>query len=104
MVTRKSATDFVAATRGELLQCREDTHCRIIATHNNNGEFIFDGVYYLLTTLSETVGENKVGNLTTVNRDVGSDNIKQIVDMHKIIVRMKPDLLIRLKSVATGAA
>ena len=31
------------------------------------------------------VGENKVGSINMVNRDIGSDNIKQAVDTRKII-------------------
>ena len=50
------------------------------------------------------VGENKVGGLNMVNSDVGSDDINQTVDTREIISRVKPDLLIRLKSVAAGAA
>ena len=38
----------------------------------------------------EYVGENKVGSLNTGNCDVGSDNIKQAMDMREIIARMKP--------------
>ena len=40
-----------------------------------------------------SVGENKVGSLNTGNRDVGSDDIKQAVDMREIIARVKLDLL-----------
>ena len=50
------------------------------------------------------VGENKAGSLNTGNCDVGSDDIKQAVDMREIIARVKPDFLSRLKSVAVGAA
>ena len=50
------------------------------------------------------VGENKIRSLNTRNRDVGNDNIKQAVETREIIARMKPDLLSKLKSVATGAA
>ena len=39
------------------------------------------------------VGENKVRSLNTGNCDVGSDDIKQVVDTRKIIACMKPDLL-----------
>ena len=38
------------------------------------------------------------------NRDVGSDDINQAVEMRDIILRVKPNLLSRLKSVAAGAA
>ena len=38
------------------------------------------------------------------NRDVGSDNVNNDVDMREIILRVKPDLLSRLKSVDAGAA
>ena len=50
------------------------------------------------------VGENKTRSLNTRNCDVGNDNIKQAVETREIIARMKPDLLSKLKSVATGAA
>ena len=52
----------------------------------------------------ERVGKNKPGNLNTGNRDVCSDNINQAVDTREIISCVKPELLIRLKSVAAGAA
>ena len=52
----------------------------------------------------ECVVGNKVGSLNTGYRDVGSDNINQDVDTREIILRMKPYLLSRLKSVAAGAA
>ena len=52
----------------------------------------------------ECVGENKVGSLNTGNRDVGSDDINQAVDTREMILRVKPDLLSRLKLVAAGAA
>ena len=52
----------------------------------------------------ECVGENKVRSLNTGNRDVVSDNINQHVDMREIISRAKPEILIRLKLVAAGAA
>ena len=35
----------------------------------------------------------KVGSLNTVNRDIGSDEINNTVDMCNIISRVKPDLL-----------
>ena len=54
----------------------------------------------VVESAQKCVGENKVGSLNTVNRDVGSDDIKQVVDTHEIITRVKPDLLSRLKSVA----
>ena len=38
------------------------------------------------------------------DRDVGSDNVNNDVDTRKIILRVKPDLLSQLKSVAAGAA
>ena len=42
----------------------------------------------------EFVVENeKVGSLSTVNRDVGSDNVRHTVDTRNIISGMKPDLL-----------
>ena len=50
------------------------------------------------------VGENKVRSLNTGNCDIGSDEIQQAVNTREIIVRVKPDLLSRLKSVAAGAA
>ena len=49
-------------------------------------------------------GNDKVGNLNTGNRDVGSDDVNNAVDTREIISRVKPDLLSRLKSVAAGAA
>ena len=52
----------------------------------------------------DCVDENKVGSLNTGNCDVGSDDINQAVDTREIILRVKPDLLIQLKSVAAGAA
>ena len=42
--------------------------------------------------------------LNTVNRDVGSDDVRHIVDTRDIIPRVKPDLLSGLRSVAAGAA
>ena len=33
-------------------------------------------------SVQECLDENKVGSLNTGNRDIGSDNIKQAVDMH----------------------
>ena len=50
------------------------------------------------------VGNNKVGSLNTGNRDVSNDDVNNTVDTRKIISRVKPDLLSRLKSVAVGAA
>ena len=52
---------------------------------------------------NSAVGEHKVGSLNTGNRDVGIDGINQAMDTRKIISRLKPDLLSRLKSVAAGA-
>ena len=52
----------------------------------------------------ECVGKNKVGSLNTGNDDVGSDDIKQAVNTHKIIACVKPDILSQIKSVAAGAA
>ena len=52
----------------------------------------------------DCVGENKDGSLNTGNRDVGSVDIKQVVYTRKIIARVKPDLLSRIKSVAAGEA
>ena len=49
-------------------------------------------------------GNNKVGSLNTGNHDVGSDDVNKALDMRKIISRVKPDLLSRLKSVVAGAA
>ena len=46
----------------------------------------------------------KVGSLNTVHCDVGSDNINNTVDTRNIILRVKPDLLSQLKSVAAVAA
>ena len=48
------------------------------------------------------VGNDKVGSLNTGNRDVGSDDGNNTVDTREIIPRLKPELLIRLKSVAAG--
>ena len=48
------------------------------------------------------VGNDKFGSLNTVNRDVGSDVGNNTVDTREIIPRLKPELLIRLKSVAAG--
>ena len=50
------------------------------------------------------VGENIFGSLNTGNYDVGSDDINQNLDTREMISRVKPDLLIRLKSVAAGVA
>ena len=50
------------------------------------------------------VGNDKVGSLNTVKRDVGSDDVNNTVGMRDIISRVKPYLLSRLKSVAAGAA
>ena len=52
----------------------------------------------------ECADENKVGILNTGLRDVGSGDIIQAVDTREIILRVKPDLLSRLKSVAAEAA
>ena len=57
-----------------------------------------------IRSVQECVGKNKAGSLNTGNRDVGRDDIKQVVDTREIIARVKPDLLSRLKSVAAGAA
>ena len=46
------------------------------------------------------MGDEKVGSLNMVNRDIGSDNVRHTVDTRDIISRMKPDLLSRLRSVA----
>ena len=50
------------------------------------------------------VGNEKVRSLNTVNCDLGSDSVNNTVDTCDIILRIKPELLIQLKSVATGAA
>ena len=50
------------------------------------------------------VVNDKVGILNTGNHDVGSDDTNIAVDTSEIIPRIKPELLSRLKSVATGAA
>ena len=50
------------------------------------------------------VGNYKVGSLNTGNRDVESDDVNNDVVTRKIILRVNPDLLSRLKSVAAGAA
>ena len=50
------------------------------------------------------VGNDKFGILDTGNRDVGSDDVNNALDMREIILRVKPELLSRLKSVAAGAA
>ena len=50
------------------------------------------------------VVNHKVGSLNMVNRDVGSDNVRHTVDTRDIVLRMKPDLLSQLRSVAAGAA
>ena len=55
-------------------------------------------------SVQECVGEKKIGSLNMGNRDVGSDDINQAVEMRDIILRVKPNLLSRLKSVAAGAA
>ena len=53
----------------------------------------------------ECVMENeKSGSLNIVNHGVGSDYLRNAVDTCDIILRIKPELLIKLKSVATGAA
>ena len=49
VVPKQFATDFVAATRGDLLQFREDAHWLCSTTYNVDGDIIFDGVHYLLT-------------------------------------------------------
>ena len=59
----------------------------------------------LVKSAQECVVKNeKCGSLNTRNRDVGSDNILHTVDTRDIIYRMKPDLLIQIRSVAAGAA
>ena len=50
------------------------------------------------------VVNDKLGSLNTINCDIGSDDVNNTVDMREIISRVKPDILSRLKSVATGAA
>ena len=50
------------------------------------------------------LGNDKSGSLNTGNRDVGSDDVDNAVDTREIILRVKPDLLSRLKLVAAGAA
>ena len=49
-------------------------------------------------------GNNKVGSLNTGNRDIVSEDINNSVDTRKIFLRVKPDLLSGLKSVAAGVA
>ena len=46
----------------------------------------------------------KCGILNTGNSDAGSDNVNNAVNMREIILRVKPDLLSQLKSVAAEAA
>ena len=46
----------------------------------------------------------KSGSLNTVNCDIGSEEINNTVDTRGRILRVKPDLLSQLKSVAAGAA
>ena len=53
---------------------------------------------------ASVVGNVKVGSLNTGNRDVGKDDVNNAVDTREIILRVKSDLLSRLKSVAAGAA
>ena len=50
------------------------------------------------------VENKKVVSLNTVNRDVVSDNINNIVDTRNITLCVEPDLLSQLKSMASGAA
>ena len=50
------------------------------------------------------VENEKFGILNTVNHDVGIDDMHNTVYMHSIIARVKPYLLIRLKSVAAMSA
>ena len=52
----------------------------------------------------DVAGNNKVGRLNTGSCDVGNDDVNKAVYTREIISRVKPDLLSRLKSVATGAA
>ena len=54
--------------------------------------------------MQTVVVNNKFGSLNTGNRDVGSDNVNNTVYTLKIILRVKPDLLSRLKSVDAGEA
>ena len=48
------------------------------------------------------VGNDRVRSLNTGNRDVSSDDVNNSVDTRKIILRVKPERLIRLKSVTAG--
>ena len=50
------------------------------------------------------VKTNKSGGLNMINRDIGSDDINNTVDTRDIILRVKPDLLSRLNSVAARLA
>ena len=50
------------------------------------------------------IGNDKVGILNIINRDVGSDDVNNAIDTREIILRVKLDLLSRLKSVAARAA
>ena len=54
VVPKQSATNFVVATTGELLQRWEDTLQSSSTTHNTDGELSFEGVHYLHNKLSET--------------------------------------------------
>ena len=49
------------------------------------------------------VGNDIVRSLNTGNCDVGSDDVTNTVDTRNIILRIKPELLIQLKSVTAGS-
>ena len=50
------------------------------------------------------VGDEKVRSLNTVNRGIGSDDVRHTVDTRDIISRIKIDLLSRLRPVADRSA
>ena len=54
---------------------------------------------------ASNVAKNKKAEiLNTVNRDLGSEDMNDTVDTRGILLRVKPDLLSRLKSVTAGAS
>ena len=59
----------------------------------------------LVESVQECVVTNeKVGILNMINCDIGSDEVRHIVDMRNIISQVKLEMLSQLRSVAARAA
>ena len=63
-----------------------------------------DGAGRRLFGAISVVENGKIGSLKMVNCDVCMDEFHNDLDMCDIILRVKPDLLSRLRSVAVGSA